>query len=523
MPDREVSLMSVRAEATPNTLLTGARQRTPSPSGSGRAMSRQELADAINAYLFARYQMRCALDETYVGKLERGEHRWPNAKYREAFRATLHTHDDAELGFYIVRAASAPPSALVAGGRRPPSHARVALGATGDERARELYVRGYGLLGANDRRGIETAEALLERAVDRDPGFARAIAVRGYTRWRKYFAGWATSSDALKSAFGDVDAALDADPDSALAHVTFVRACWDMGWHERALAAGRSIYDKHPDSLDATIAFARGLTNAGLAREALPLVGAVLSEDPTDAAAQKLRIWCALLLGDHTSMVEISRTYLSQHPADANTRWAVALASQYLPGGAPEAIRLAQEALAADPGDLTVWTLLGYLHRLSGSEKHAQDAWSDGLSSLSSIESSAANPRMGAWIANLHAALGDRVTAMRITHDLADSEPQNGYIKYRLAHVLAEVGQLTAAVRMLDSAVNNGFLSIQLLQQEEVLGLAPVRRVTDYIAVVRRLEAEVGRCRRAYATHLPKAFGGPNIPNEETPGDPGKK
>ena len=38
----------------PNHLLREARRRLPSPSGSGRPMSRQELADGVNAYLASK-------------------------------------------------------------------------------------------------------------------------------------------------------------------------------------------------------------------------------------------------------------------------------------------------------------------------------------------------------------------------------------------------------------------------------------------------------------------------------------
>src|SRR5690349_19391309 len=84
--------------------------RLISSSGSGRPMSRQELAEAVNAYLFTHYQQQANLDETYIGKLERGEHRWPNERYRTAFRSVLRSDNDAGLGFYIVRARTAPAS-----------------------------------------------------------------------------------------------------------------------------------------------------------------------------------------------------------------------------------------------------------------------------------------------------------------------------------------------------------------------------------------------------------------------------
>jgi len=87
----------------PNDLLRRARLRMPSPSGSGRAMSRQELAEAATAWLFADTGREFRLDETYIGKLERGEHRWPNERYRAALRAVLGAAFDADLGFYTMR------------------------------------------------------------------------------------------------------------------------------------------------------------------------------------------------------------------------------------------------------------------------------------------------------------------------------------------------------------------------------------------------------------------------------------
>lgn len=144
------------------------------------------------------------------------------------------------------------------------------------ERSQELFVRGYGLLGANDRREIEAAKVLLDRAVMREPQFARAIAARGYASWRHYFAGWSRQAQELTSAICDIHEALTIDPESVQAHLTFVRVCWDMGWHEPAVAAGRLIFDRNPDSIEATVAFARALNNAGLSQYAIPLVGSLV-------------------------------------------------------------------------------------------------------------------------------------------------------------------------------------------------------------------------------------------------------
>ncbi|MGA8115466.1 MAG: transcriptional regulator, partial [Actinocatenispora sp.] len=57
-------------------LLRQARLSHRSPSGSGRPLSRQELADAVNAAVHAARGGRTAsaIDANYIGKLERGEH-----------------------------------------------------------------------------------------------------------------------------------------------------------------------------------------------------------------------------------------------------------------------------------------------------------------------------------------------------------------------------------------------------------------------------------------------------------------
>jgi hypothetical protein len=62
-------------------------------------MSRQELAEAVNAHLFFTNGIHAAVDAHYVGRLERGKRRWPSDPYRAAFRAVLGAATDAELGF----------------------------------------------------------------------------------------------------------------------------------------------------------------------------------------------------------------------------------------------------------------------------------------------------------------------------------------------------------------------------------------------------------------------------------------
>jgi tetratricopeptide (TPR) repeat protein/DNA-binding transcriptional regulator YiaG len=368
------------------------------------------------------------------------------------------------------------------------------------ERAYELYLRGQGLLATNEKQRIEAATTLLDRALDIDPRFARAQAARGYAQWRRYFAGWESDPSTLEQALGDVDAALRLDPASIGAHTTLIRICWDLGWHERALEIGRATYEKNTDSLDATLAFARALNNGGMAEAALPLTRAVLQVDPTNPTALKLLIWNQLMVGDYRSALEAARLYLPTYPRDANTRWAVALA-HVGSGDLDAAVRTARDAVDADPDDVTVWNLLGYLHRLGGDETAAHDAWSTGLEHVAASAGGGNrhNPRVQSWLANVEACVGHAERARARTARLIEAEPHNGYLKYRLTHVLAELGDAEAAIRTLREAIQDGFLSVQLLWHDERLGISNLVDLTEYRQVRQTLQQNVERAKNRYA------------------------
>jgi len=84
----------------PNRQLRHARERTASPRTPGHPISRQELADLVNATVFEMTGRVTPVDEHYIGKLERGVVRWPQDDYRTALRAILHADRDEDLGFH---------------------------------------------------------------------------------------------------------------------------------------------------------------------------------------------------------------------------------------------------------------------------------------------------------------------------------------------------------------------------------------------------------------------------------------
>ncbi|MBB5788272.1 XRE family transcriptional regulator [Jiangella mangrovi] len=103
----------------PNEHLRLARESSPSADVPGTAMSRQELADRVNAVLFERTGRLHELDDNYIGKLERGIIRWPQASYRQALRDVLGASTDGQLGFVNTRRLATAPVVRLASALQP--------------------------------------------------------------------------------------------------------------------------------------------------------------------------------------------------------------------------------------------------------------------------------------------------------------------------------------------------------------------------------------------------------------------
>ena len=99
-----------RNDRSRNDGLRAAREASPSPRTPGAGLSRDELAEAVNAWLAEHTGRTGALDGQAVGRWERGAVRRPNRGYRTALRSLLDATDE-ELGF----ADRAPARAALAG------------------------------------------------------------------------------------------------------------------------------------------------------------------------------------------------------------------------------------------------------------------------------------------------------------------------------------------------------------------------------------------------------------------------
>ena len=69
----------------------------------GAGLTQAQLADLANAQVEAVTGRLGAMDADYIGKLERGVHRWPHQSYRAALRVVLDVATDRDLGFFSTR------------------------------------------------------------------------------------------------------------------------------------------------------------------------------------------------------------------------------------------------------------------------------------------------------------------------------------------------------------------------------------------------------------------------------------
>lgn len=156
------------------------------------------------------------------------------------------------------------------------------------------------------------------------------------------------------------------------------------------------------------------------------------------------------------------------------------------------AVATAEEALQANPTDMTVWTLLGYIHRSHGDDARACRTWERGVAIGTDSAPLATNWRMQSWLANMEASAGHAASALKRWTRIATRQGSNGYVLYRGAHVLAALGHEEEAVATLRKAMDQGFRSVQLLKHDEQFALDAISGRPDYHAVVDALHAKVG-------------------------------
>jgi len=215
----------------PNDLLRAAREVA--------VLTQGHLAELANMQVEQQTGKPGAMDADYIGKLERGIHRWPNRDYRVALRHVLGHGSDAELGFFSTRcrAATVGQSPWQANG--------------GDDVERQIFVRALagsvaglafsdpikeflgGAVGSGSQRHVGVADAEQVRHLARmfagqDHGFAGGLSSHAVV------AQLHTSAELLHGRFSQE--AVRQHFFSAVAELADLAGgmCFDAGLHQQA-------------------------------------------------------------------------------------------------------------------------------------------------------------------------------------------------------------------------------------------------------------------------------------------------
>lgn len=243
----------------------------------GRAVDVREVARRLGVRYVLEGSVRTAGGRVRVTGLlvdaESGKHIWAQKYDREMedifavqdditerVVAAVEPHLYAEEGF---RASGKPPDSVDAW---------------------ELAVRAMGLINRQEKALNAEAQSLLRRAIDLEPGYARAHALLSWAIWWAAMCLWIPDTE---KGYGDAarhaQAALALDPGEPWARMVSGLVHSTAGRHEQALVELRSALDLNPSFALGHTALGWALLRAGRFGEAIAETGWALRMSPLDS------------------------------------------------------------------------------------------------------------------------------------------------------------------------------------------------------------------------------------------------
>ena len=254
----------------------------------------------------------------------------------------------------------------------------IAKAPTADVKAYDYYLRGRQFFYQFRRRGYDFARQLFTRAIEIDPGYARAYA--GVADCYSYlYMYWDASEANVQAADEASRKALLLDPGLAEAHVARGLAISLSKRYDEAELEFQTAIRLDPKSFEAYYFYARASVQQGKQQEAARLFEKAAEVKPDDYQAPQLLAMVYRGLGREADAQESNRRallraekHLELHPDDARALYLGANALCQL-GERARSVDWAQRALAIDPEDCGILYNIACVFALLGKADEAID------------------------------------------------------------------------------------------------------------------------------------------------------
>jgi len=247
----------------------------------------------------------------------------------------------------------------------------IAKAPTADVKAYDFYLRGRQFFYQFRRRGYDFARQLFTRAIELDPGYARAFA--GVADCYSYlYMYWEASEENLKAADDASQKALLLDPDLAEAHVSRGLAISLSKRYEESENEFEMALQLDPKLYEAYYFYARACFQQGKLERAGELFENAAKLKPEDYQAPSMLALAldaqgrvAEATGAHRRALRAAEKHLELHPDDARALYLGATDLCQL-GERARSLDWARRALAIDPEDCGILYNVACVYSLQG-------------------------------------------------------------------------------------------------------------------------------------------------------------
>jgi len=247
----------------------------------------------------------------------------------------------------------------------------IAKAPTADVKAYDFYLRGRQFFYQFRRRGYDFARQLFSRAIELDPGYARAFA--GVADCYSYlYMYWEASEENLKAADDASQKALLLDPDLAEAHVSRGLAISLSKRYEESEREFEIALNLDPKLYEAFYFYARACFQQGKLERAGELFENAAKLKPEDYQAPSMLALAldaqgrvAEATGAHRRALRAAEKHLELHPDDARALYLGATDLCQL-GERARSLDWARRALAIDPEDCGILYNVACVYSLQG-------------------------------------------------------------------------------------------------------------------------------------------------------------